>query len=96
MLLGSQDGIRFDPSSAWTFDGPGLRHCDERLKKYRAALDEGIEPSVVGAWIAEVQAERQRAEDSLARMNGTQRMTRTQINELIEQLTRADHDARAR
>lgn len=63
-----------------------LKHCDDRLTKYRAALDSGVDPSVVGPWIAEVQAERQRAEASLARMSGTQRMTRNQIKELVDQL----------
>jgi len=35
-----------------------IRHCDERLARYRAALDAGVDPSVVGAWIKEVQTER--------------------------------------
>jgi hypothetical protein len=36
--------------------------CDRRLGRYRAALEAGTDPSVVGQWIAEVTATRQAAQ----------------------------------
>jgi site-specific DNA recombinase len=39
-----------------------LADCDRRLGRYRAALDAGTDPSVVGQWIAEVTASRHAAE----------------------------------
>lgn len=32
-----------------------IRRCDDRLAKYRAALEAGVDPDVVGKWITEVQ-----------------------------------------
>jgi site-specific DNA recombinase len=62
-----------------------IRHCDERLAKYRAALDAGVDPTVVGRWIREVEAERVRREIELRQASG-QRMTREQIRSLVQQL----------
>ncbi|MFE0530435.1 recombinase family protein [Micromonospora parva] len=45
-------------------EGPTLAECDAKLYRYRAALDAGADPAVVAGWIAETQAERQRAEQS--------------------------------
>ncbi|MER7457352.1 recombinase family protein [Micromonospora sp. NPDC126480] len=42
--------------------GPTIAECDAKLARYRAALDAGADPAVVAGWIAETQAERQRAE----------------------------------
>lgn len=39
-----------------------LRRCDDKLAKYRAALEAGVDPDVVGKWINEVRGERQQAE----------------------------------
>ncbi|HEX3842651.1 MAG TPA: recombinase family protein [Acidimicrobiales bacterium] len=43
-----------------------LADCDDRLGKYRAALDSGADPVVVSGWMSEVQADRLRAEADLA------------------------------
>lgn len=43
-----------------------LADCDDRLGKYRAALDSGADPVVVAGWMSEVQAERLVAEAALA------------------------------
>jgi site-specific DNA recombinase len=43
-----------------------LLDCDDRLGRYRAALEGGADPKVVAGWIAEVQGERLRAEQALA------------------------------
>jgi hypothetical protein len=42
--------------------GPSVAECDAKLARYRAALDAGADPAVVAGWIADTQAERQRAE----------------------------------
>jgi site-specific DNA recombinase len=64
-----------------------LRSCDDRLAKYRAALDAGADPRVVTGWIAEVTAERQRHEIELSRAEGPTRLSRTQVATLVDQLT---------
>lgn len=38
-----------------------IAECDQRLARYRAALDAGADAVVVAGWMAEVQAERERA-----------------------------------
>jgi site-specific DNA recombinase len=63
-----------------------IQHCNDRLGKYRAALDAGVDVTVVGRWIAEVEAERVRHEIELARLGGQQRMTRAQLADLVRQL----------
>jgi site-specific DNA recombinase len=42
--------------------GPTIAECDTKLARYRDALEAGADPAVVASWIAQVQAERQRAE----------------------------------
>ncbi|MEU7997588.1 zinc ribbon domain-containing protein [Micromonospora sp. NPDC049060] len=49
------------PAAAVTPEGPSVAECDAKLSRYRAALDAGADPAVVAGWIAETQAERQRA-----------------------------------
>ncbi len=49
-----------------------LADCDERLGKYRAALDRGADPIVVAGWISEVQGERLVAEAELATASSEQ------------------------
>jgi hypothetical protein len=39
-----------------------LVDCDLRLTRYRAALDNGADPSTVAGWVRDVQAEREAAE----------------------------------
>jgi site-specific DNA recombinase len=63
-----------------------IRHCNDRLAKYRAALDAGVDPAVVGPWITEVQGERLRAEVAMQRVKSSDRMSKPQITSLIAQL----------
>ncbi len=63
-----------------------LQQCDARLVKYRTALDADVDAAVVGEWIAEVQADRQRAEAALRRVTGNERMSQAQIRSFVEQL----------
>ena len=80
-----------------------LVDCDGRLAKYRAALECGADPSVVAAWIAEVQAERVTAERSLAQLLPQQPVSATELREIVEELAdipavlaAADPELRAR
>jgi site-specific DNA recombinase len=43
-----------------------LTDCDNRLGRYRSALEHGADPAVVAVWIAEVKGERLAAERMLA------------------------------
>jgi site-specific DNA recombinase len=43
-----------------------LDDCNERLSRYRAALESGTDPTIVTEWIREVQGDRLRAEQALA------------------------------
>jgi hypothetical protein len=59
-----------------------LAEADGRLAKYRAALDKGADPTVVAAWIAEVQGERLAAERTLATRAATV-LTAADARELV-------------
>jgi len=60
-----------------------LADCDDRLRKYRAALDSGADPVVVAGWMAEVQGERLRADAELASHGASQPLTRADIRRLV-------------
>jgi hypothetical protein len=62
-----------------------LADCDGRLVKYRAALDSGADPTVVAAWIAEVQGDRLRAERTLATARASV-LTAKDVREVIDGL----------
>lgn len=65
----------------------GVKSCNERLAKYRAALDAGTDPVVVTGWIAEVTAERLRHDLDLRRSQERGRLNRPQIAQLLEAMT---------
>jgi site-specific DNA recombinase len=60
-----------------------IEDCDSRLAKYRAALDAGVDPAVVGRWIAEVRAERERAAALLAESVPAPALTKAEIKALV-------------
>ena len=60
-----------------------LADCDDRLAKYRAALDSGADPAIVGAWIAEVRAERDRAEVDIAGAKPAEPMTHAEVKAIV-------------
>jgi site-specific DNA recombinase len=64
-----------------------IADCDERLGKYRKALDAGADPVVVAGWMSEVQGERLKAEREigLAQPSGGQ-LTRDQVRALVSSL----------
>jgi site-specific DNA recombinase len=63
-----------------------LRDCDQRLARYRAALDAGADPELVTTWIAETQAERVSAEQAYAAARSAPAMTTAEVRTLIEGL----------
>jgi hypothetical protein len=63
-----------------------IKECDDKLVRYRTALEAGTDPALVARWIAEVQAQRA---DALARTrhaSGHRRMSRQEIQALLETL----------
>jgi site-specific DNA recombinase len=64
-----------------------LADCDRRLGRYRAALEAGTDPGVVGQWIAEVTATRQAAEATLHSLAAPPSLINPeQIRHLLEEL----------
>jgi site-specific DNA recombinase len=64
-----------------------IKDCDNRLTKYRAALEAGTDPTVVGRWIAETQAERATAQRALnAAQPGTNHLSKDEIRALVASL----------
>ncbi len=63
-----------------------LKDCDARLATYRAALEAGTDPALVGKWIAEVQAERAMAERALGQTSRGQRLTKDEVRALVAAL----------
>ena len=63
-----------------------LADCDERLGKYRAALDAGADAKVVAGWMAEVQAEKLWAEQELVRSKPADVFDAEAIRAMVERL----------
>jgi hypothetical protein len=63
-----------------------LSTCATRLDRYRAALDNGADPTVVSRWIADVQAEQVTAEATLRRLTGRRTMSPDKIRHIVEAL----------
>lgn len=63
--------------------------CDQRLARYRAALDAGTDPAVVAGWMADGHRERVQAENERERTSAPERLTPDQIRALVASV----HDA---
>lgn len=63
-----------------------LADCDARLARYREALESGVDATVVGQWIREVQAERRRAEEVLRRRRPASTLSEEEIRALVDEL----------
>ncbi|MCU1377931.1 MAG: Recombinase [Acidimicrobiales bacterium] len=66
-----------------------IKECDRKLEHYRAALDAGTDPRVVGQWIAEVTSEKRHAETALRAASADAeavRMTKAQVREAVEEI----------
>lgn len=64
-----------------------IADCDQRLAKYRQALDAGADAAVVAGWMAEVQGERLRAERELRASVPGEKLTKDEIRRLVLALT---------
>jgi site-specific DNA recombinase len=65
-----------------------LADCNTRLTRYGAAREAGTDPTVVAAWVAEVQAERAVAERALAQLPAQSPMEASELRQRVQQ--RAD------
>lgn len=63
-----------------------IADCDERLTKYRKALDAGAGPVVVAGWMSEVQGERLKAEREMGLAQPAGQLTKKQIRALVTSL----------
>jgi hypothetical protein len=63
-----------------------LMSSDERLRRYRTAMEAGADPTVVASWIAEVTAERARCTIEMDRVAGKRRMSREEIKTVVDQM----------
>ncbi|MDQ3306631.1 MAG: hypothetical protein M3535_11785, partial [Actinomycetota bacterium] len=59
---------------------------EERLARYRAALDSGGDPAIVGGWIAEAAADKACAEQELRAVGPPEQATARNVLELIDRL----------
>ncbi len=60
-----------------------IADCDQRLARYRSALDAGADATVVAGWMAEVQGERLRTEQDLQSTVPADKLTKAQIRKLV-------------
>jgi Recombinase len=64
-----------------------IADANERIARYKAAIDANGDPAEIGAWITEAKARRVQAEAELRRTTSKARVTRQQIEELINMTT---------
>jgi len=63
-----------------------LKECDDKLTKYRQALEAGTDPAIVGEWIEEVTLARKGAEIALRPTTTKGLLTSAEIKHLVRQL----------
>jgi site-specific DNA recombinase len=59
---------------------------NSKIAQYRASLDAGGDPTVIGPWITEIQAQRVAAQAEIRSATGKRRMTRDEIAAIIAAL----------
>jgi hypothetical protein len=59
---------------------------DKKIAQYRASLDAGGDPVVIGPWIAETQAQKVAAQAEIRSATGQHRMTRDEIAAILTTL----------
>jgi site-specific DNA recombinase len=60
-----------------------LAECDRKLAQYRTLLDQGTDPTIVAAWIREVEIERIGAQAKLREATGRTAMTTQEITAIV-------------
>ncbi len=60
-----------------------LADCDQRLAKYRAGLEAGMEPGLVAQWTAEVRAQRMAAQKALRPPDAERHLTGVEVTRLV-------------
>lgn len=64
-----------------------ITDCDQRLARYRAALEAGTDPTLIATWTAEVNIERAAAQARLRATTGTSpRLTPQEIADIVNSL----------
>ncbi len=83
-----QDGFGPDPAeqNRLTAARKRLAECDDKLAKYRQALEAGTDPTIVAEWITEVKLARKAAEIALRPKTSNGRLTSAEIKDLVGQL----------
>jgi site-specific DNA recombinase len=64
-----------------------IAECDRKLAQYRAALDAGVSPATVAAWIAETEAEKQGYAPVMRRSVTSPPMSEAEIRSVVDKLT---------
>jgi site-specific DNA recombinase len=60
--------------------------CDDQIAGYRASIDAGGDPAVIGPWIAETQAKKVAAQAEIRAAGGRHRMSRAEIEAVVTAL----------
>ncbi len=63
-----------------------IADLDKKIAQYRASLDAGGDPAVIGPWIAETQAQKVAARAEIRSATGQRRMTREEIAVIVAAL----------
>lgn len=84
-LVAAQPSVGVAPAADTAAVGQIIADCDAKLAHYRQALDAGADPTLVAAWIADVQAQKARALASRRSVRHT-RMSKDEIRSLIDSL----------
>jgi len=56
-----------------------IAECDGQISRYRASLDAGGDPAVIGSWIAETQAEKVTAQAEIRTATGRRQLSRDDL-----------------
>jgi site-specific DNA recombinase len=64
-----------------------IADANQKMTRYRAAIDAGGDPEEIGTWISQAKAQRIQAETDLRNATVSNRLTRRQIGDLIEGIT---------
>jgi site-specific DNA recombinase len=83
--LAEAQEVDVDPGRAAMLDAArrSVADCDQRLAKYRAGLEAGMDPGLVAQWTAEVRAQRLQAEQQLRPPPDEQHLTEGEIAQLV-------------